>query len=780
MALSKRRYMIDWGHVNGSIDTFRSASLKYWAPAEQGNQQTPSITKEDLSWDTNLGVYFEITCSTPQVNSETEFYSFSETVTIAANTTYFDAMTDSVGAWIEYVSSIVDTSKTYFDHHSETPIPFGLQELQNYSNFSGPMIADVETNYNFYIDRYEKQTRVATAPEQVLPNLYAFMFEQEAENLDTDKTEFARLNTLENTIPNVFKDALNRKGEKIAERDEGQYFEKYAFYLPKAAKAGVLSGIRDRYTNIGFPISSVSEVGKYNEKAELFPMYMDVSFSTDETTLLAQSLKDSSMSAALMKSMIENVESPDNIVEFMSSTETRYQVPTESGLFEDKIRYVNKKESVKCWDVLSWWEEYSNSSPSPMPSNAIMMSNDKELDICSDSETSTFLKNMMKLVFAGKLRTMIKETNRTFGDLLRGNSAYSETVMYRVDKHLGKTGQGPIVQSFYVCNSNDIDTFRFIDTQVKYNKFYTYKIYAYQAVFGMEYSYTEPIIAGYTAQFNVNYRPSIKLKEVPYFHETEVMIDDPPVPPDVNIIPYKGINDKILIHLGGNVGEYYLHPVSLRDTDDAMFEKVRLAQKRAEGETLRFKADDHAAFFQVFRTTKHPSSYKDFIGKQRVTLSTDFDSKSLQKATSATYADSLTPNTKYYYIFRTVDNHGNISNPSPIYSVEMVDDDGTVYPIIQVVDFVDPIRKKRSKQMKKYLYIAPRDVHSIINEQKSGLTDATSANDASGQIFLGNKAETVWDKKFKIRLTSRKTGRKMDLNVVFKHQHLTTEADSET
>jgi len=52
--------MIDWGHVNGSIDTFRSASLKYWAPAEQGNQQTPSITKEDLSWDTNLGVYFEI------------------------------------------------------------------------------------------------------------------------------------------------------------------------------------------------------------------------------------------------------------------------------------------------------------------------------------------------------------------------------------------------------------------------------------------------------------------------------------------------------------------------------------------------------------------------------------------------------------------------------------------------------------------------------------------------------------------------------------------------
>jgi hypothetical protein len=82
--------------------------------------------------------------------------------------------------------------------------------------------------------------------------------------------------------------------------------------------------------------------------------------------------------------------------------------------------------------------------------------------------------------------------------------------------------------------------------------------------------------------------------------------------------------------------------------------------------------------------------------------------------------------------------------------------------------------------MKKYLYIAPTVAHTIINQEKSNLSEATSANDANGQIFLGSKTETVWDKKFKIRLTSTKTGRKMDINVVFKHQHLTTEADSET
>ena len=44
----------------------------------------------------------------------------------------------------------------------------------------------------------------------------------------------------------------------------------------------------------------------------------------------------------------------------------------------------------------------------------------------------------------------------------------------------------------------------------------------------------------YRATFDVKTYPSIKLIEVPYFHETEVLIDDPPVPPDVEILPYKG------------------------------------------------------------------------------------------------------------------------------------------------------------------------------------------------------------------------------------------------
>ena len=71
--------MIDWDHAEDSIDTFRSASLKYWAKSEE--LQTLTFKKADLAWDTNSGVYFNITCSSLETNTDTKFYSFSETLT---------------------------------------------------------------------------------------------------------------------------------------------------------------------------------------------------------------------------------------------------------------------------------------------------------------------------------------------------------------------------------------------------------------------------------------------------------------------------------------------------------------------------------------------------------------------------------------------------------------------------------------------------------------------------------------------------------------------------
>ena len=44
--------------------------------------------------------------------------------------------------------------------------------------------------------------------------------------------------------------------------------------------------------------------------------------------------------------------------------------------------------------------------------------------------------------------------------------------------------------------------------------------------------------------------------------------------------------------------------------------------------------------------------------------------------------------------------------------------------------------------------------------------------ETGGKILLGNEAKSVWGKTYKVRLTSKKTCRKLDLNVNFKLKHI--------
>ena len=66
--------------------------------------------------------------------------------------------------------------------------------------------------------------------------------------------------------------------------------------------------------------------------------------------------------------------------------------------------------------------------------------------------------------------------------------------------------------------------------------------------------------------------------------------------------------------------------------------------------------------------------------------------------------------------------------------------------------------------------ITPRITQATVNEEASGLIneDGSLGNARAKNIVLGNEDEALFGKRFKIRLTSKQTGRKIDLNVSFK------------
>jgi hypothetical protein len=96
---------------------------------------------------------------------------------------------------------------------------------------------------------------------------------------------------------------------------------------------------------------------------------------------------------------------------------------------------------------------------------------------------------------------------------------------------------------------------------------------------------------------------------------------------------------------------------------------------------------------------------------------------------------------------------------------------------------VDP--RTPTKMGKRFIQIKPAFEQSIINEKESQLVDEDgkrvsnlSAFNNDGQpIIMGNGTQTIWSndttpKMFKVRLTSKKTGRKIDFNIYCKSSHL--------
>ena len=254
--------------------------------------------------------------------------------------------------------------------------------------------------------------------------------------------------------------------------------------------------------------------------------------------------------------------------------------------------------------------------------------------------------------------------------------------------------------------------------------------------------------------------------EVPILSSTGKIFDNPPLQPEVKFFPDVDDRNSIKMFFTTSTGQKDVKPIAFTQEEANEHAQVAINQNRNDGK-LTFKTDDAASAFEIYRISKAPVTIQDFSGQLLATVQTSSPTSVPLDGSSATAKVAQVPNQKYYYVFRTVDTHGH--------KIELYNDGGAGYPIIRHYDMASPDPTTTTKAARKIIQIVPRISQAYLNEATSGLMDSNGDIQAAGgntNIKLGTEDESLFGKKFKVRLTSKSTGKKLDLNINFKTKQL--------
>jgi len=321
-------------------------------------------------------------------------------------------------------------------------------------------------------------------------------------------------------------------------------------------------------------------------------------------------------------------------------------------------------------------------------------------------------------------------------------------VYLKIEKY--KNNQKTVLQEFYISIGPDVKQFSFIDSQVFSGGLYSYKFKIIGISKGINYYYTKD-----GNNYKINYAPDQhKLIEVP-FAEKQAYVD--------TIAPRKpAISPTLMPRLDNNV----VIPLTSSRAKEANLipNNGFTTNKIAVGQSINF-IDDFDSFL-LYRIENEPTSVLDFINLTPIaTISSKLN----------LYMDTIEYNKTYYYTVISK-NMSFYSNPSEIFKIRLAYDKGAFIPQFEKIVLREKPPEEvsdKSKKMKKYLKISPSVYQYIVNEA-GGIGDTYQYSDINVKS-VGTNGASIWqndieDPKFKVRLTSRTTGKKIDINLNFKYR----------
>ena len=292
------------------------------------------------------------------------------------------------------------------------------------------------------------------------------------------------------------------------------------------------------------------------------------------------------------------------------------------------------------------------------------------------------------------------------------------------------------------------------------------------------------------------------------------VMDAPPPPPDIEVFPLKGRKNQVKIRMSPSTGVYeglnalpivfIPHGGTFHPGDGTSFLDIMRYQRqyampppepkewpgevglvatancKSEGVTeikamrvyrsleIDQTATSSLRAYQSFDPEKNPDSVRHLTLINTLyapEMEVNEDSGQVG-VLSFNITDEIETNTYYYYTCVAVDAHDNVSSPSAIYQVRLVYDKGLLIPEVNIYEHSPMPATVPTKKFARFMQIRPSPLQSNPFTERDDEGRITSIRNLAGQpgqsSIVGNK--------FIVRLTSRDTGRKFDIELDFNYE----------
>lgn len=604
----------------------------------------------------------------------------------------------------------------------------------------------LENDYNFYVSSYERLL-MGSIDTKVTPNFYVLLTDSFSKSggslFEAYSTSFAH------------SDILTLSGALDLRATNDEYHDVFSINFNKA-DSSQKEYVSTKMTNVVFPYDEMRLYKEFEFKKEQMPFYIKLNIDTEDFGPVCGMLQEAQLTDLLLSYIAtKEVQRSGVDREDFSIAALDLSRPTERN--QNKM-FLDLEMALENIAVEGMQFHTTSITYLGLLENTIKNINQNGVD--SDYPLSLFVADSL-------LRSIKKDNLKKYQQILNGETRYNETLFYRVEKWEQNTTDNAEkrIQTFYLSNPKDMDSLQIIDSQIRYGYRYIYKIYSYKLVIGNEYSYG---LVPDNNVIQVANAAKASIIDTYYGSMTGIVVDKPSPPPEVEIVPYKDNSENLLLMFNPSTVEYKMEPVFFNEQEQRDYDIIRESQQiEPEEKTIKFGGDDKTEAYQIYRIEKHPFSYEDFYDNLYKTVET------LCNCTTAEFLETIEPNKKYYYLFRSVDVHGHISNPTEIYEVELVSENGLSFLLKKNVPFMKKEFKKPEKSMRRFLHIKPNLLQSYLPEQELDITG--DAKQQAEQIQLGNEnvlGDFIWGKQYKIRIKSKSTNKYIDVKFKFDQRFL--------